>query len=859
MTGKSLIASEDGIELAKVSLIDKFITQKRLADALQISRQPVSRFFNRKPISKEIFVRICGKLHLDWKEICYIPNKEFNDHVISQSDIEIILQEVRNKIKPKIQKQCGSMRVLDMTQPIGICDIYTDVNILESITGRQRKRIEDLMKNFNSEIENFERIGLGNITEKRVEGTDVVNRYPKLMILGKPGAGKSTFLKHLAIQCILGDFQVGRIPVFITLKEFAESTNKPTLFEHIINPFSPYDVNKAQLKILLENGCFLILLDGLDEVREEDSDYIIREIQSFSEQYFFSKEFNFDQSNFIETRLRKLEKLDRSRSQKRNEFKIQLEEKKIDPVRYESLFNRSMEEFSNEEDKIKNQYPDLRRHFDQGLSFLSNRDPHKIYSNCFLVTCRIAARDYVFQNFVEVEVADFDDKQISTFSNNWFNLKDPLKSAKFLRKLSENSPLKELANSPLLLTLLCLVFEESSDFPSNRSELYKEGVSILLKKWDAQRNIDRDQVYKNLSAPRKEDLLSLIALNTFQFKNYFFKQREVENHIVSYIRNLHDAKTDPNALQLDGEAVLKSIEAQHGLIVERAKGIYSFSHLTFQEYFTARKVTTTSDPQELENALNDLSSHITEKRWREVLLLALGMLTNAERLVKLSKYHVDKILASDKKLEEFLLWVQEKSSEFSAYRPESIRCLYFVIGCDLTRDLPKNRLPVISSESDLDRITSLLSTLDNMLVEDLASSKLSTYPMFRDFVFIRDLERNLSLDTARNLSSMLIRRDKKLLGKAIELLPDFTSKREIIDTWWSENSNEWTITFRGLLQEKYNIGYDWNFNPHQRSILKKYYNANIMIMECLNSDCYLTVELREEIKKNLFAPHSASA
>jgi predicted NACHT family NTPase len=65
----------------------------------------------------------------------------------------------------------------------------------------------------------------------------------------------------------------------------------------------------------------------------------------------------------------------------------------------------------------------------------------------------------------------------------------------------------------------------------------------------------------------------------------------VEQHIIDYIRNLPGAQEDEEALQLDSEAVLKSIEAQHGLLVERARGIYSFSHLTFQEYFTAKQIT----------------------------------------------------------------------------------------------------------------------------------------------------------------------------------------------------------------------------------------------------------------------------
>ena len=54
-------------------------------------------------------------------------------------------------------------------------------------------------------------------------------------------------------------------------------------------------------------------------------------------------------------------------------------------------------------------------------------------------------------------------------------------------------PIQELATNPLLLTLLCLMFEESADFPSNRSELYKEGLNVLLRKWDAKRSIEREQ------------------------------------------------------------------------------------------------------------------------------------------------------------------------------------------------------------------------------------------------------------------------------------------------------------------------------------------------------------------------------
>lgn len=231
----------------------------------------------------------------------------------------------------------------------------------------------------------------------------------------------------------------------------------------------------------------------------------------------------------------------------------------------------------------------------------------QFHNNQFVITCRIAAKEYTFERFTEVEVADFDEEQIAIFAQNWFRLSDPVKAERFMHKLEDNEPIKELASSPLLLTLLCLVFGESADFPANRSELYKEGLDILLKKWDTKRNIERDQVYKNLSLHRKVDLLSQIALTTFEQKDYFFKQKTVETYIATFIYNLRDAHTEPKELELDSEIILKSIEAQHGLVVERAKGIYSFSHLTFQEYFSAREIVANS-------AWNSLVKHITERR-----------------------------------------------------------------------------------------------------------------------------------------------------------------------------------------------------------------------------------------------------
>jgi hypothetical protein len=73
----------------------------------------------------------------------------------------------------------------------------------------------------------------------------------------------------------------------------------------------------------------------------------------------------------------------------------------------------------------------------------------------------------------------------------------------------------------------------------------------------------------------------------------------------------------------DGDVVLQAIEAQHGLLIERAQSIYSFSHLTFQEFFAARHIV--SNPHNLQ--FEALASHAHDERWRELLLLTASMLT----------------------------------------------------------------------------------------------------------------------------------------------------------------------------------------------------------------------------------------
>ncbi|MEA5462321.1 NACHT domain-containing protein [Leptothoe sp. PORK10 BA2] len=112
----------------------------------------------------------------------------------------------------------------------------------------------------------------------------------------------------------------------------------------------------------------------------------------------------------------------------------------------------------------------------------SQQDPYD--QNTFVAPCCTAAYRSSFQQFSDVTITDFDNDQIQQFIQRWFNSKldqeaDSANEYWQLLQQPENKAAKELAQTPLLLTFLYLIYEREQTLPNRRSPLYGRALNIL--------------------------------------------------------------------------------------------------------------------------------------------------------------------------------------------------------------------------------------------------------------------------------------------------------------------------------------------------------------------------------------------
>ncbi|MDJ0837459.1 MAG: hypothetical protein QNK37_13155 [Acidobacteriota bacterium] len=243
-------------------------------------------------------------------------------------------------------------------------------------------------------------------------------------------------------------------------------------------------------------------------------------------------------------------------------------------------------------------------------------------------------------------IRPFDREAVRLFSRKWFFLRAKTpesaeqKADRFLQALARNHALFSLGSRPVFLTMSAIVHETIDKPPTTRAEAYGAIVTAYLDTLDTVRKLHErlgEDVLPNWPLIEKMRVLEELAHAYHKggpsfSRSYTGMVRVQENNLLRILRGiisgLGEERPDfsfARALAEDPEDLAKRVLSyflsRTGLIIETAYKSYQFSHLTIQEYLTARslfrgQIKHRSDA--VSYFKKELIVHLNEDTWREV-------------------------------------------------------------------------------------------------------------------------------------------------------------------------------------------------------------------------------------------------
>jgi HEAT repeat protein len=243
------------------------------------------------------------------------------------------------------------------------------------------------------------------------------------------------------------------------------------------------------------------------------------------------------------------------------------------------------------------------------------------------------------EDFTHYTLEAFDDKQMTTFINHWYDSRIENKAqgerrkAELQKAFDKNDRIKLLATNPLLLTIITLIHRDGGELPIQRYELYETAIKTLLISWDRARDIKLyEQVLLFLNS---YDLLYLLKKLAYWIHTQgttgdkeggtLIKNDELFRQLWKEIET--KKKCEPHEAKEEASRFIDFIRQRTGLLNEQGRDRYAFVHKTFQEYLTAEEIFDRADVEDdTEIILDHFRQHLHDQHWREVLLLLVSKL-----------------------------------------------------------------------------------------------------------------------------------------------------------------------------------------------------------------------------------------
>ena len=233
-------------------------------------------------------------------------------------------------------------------------------------------------------------------------------------------------------------------------------------------------------------------------------------------------------------------------------------------------------------------------------------------------------------NFIEdakeVEIVPFSQKQTEEYIDTWFTnaadyINDDSVSAKgLIEELRHKPQMSGLAQNPLLLSLLCSLYQEKGlKLPARRVQVYEKTVNYMLSQWSQHRKSLSDGEIE-----AKRQLLEELAYGFSSSDKEIFSGSE----LLSEIQKYQDKEGKLS------HTLMTELTEEYGILqkLDRESNEYLFLHRTFQEYLTACYLNRAIEENQ-EDGIALAKKLFWQYDWHETLTLLAGLMKNPQPLL----------------------------------------------------------------------------------------------------------------------------------------------------------------------------------------------------------------------------------
>ncbi|WP_311567859.1 NACHT domain-containing protein [Photobacterium arenosum] len=137
---------------------------------------------------------------------------------------------------------------------------------------------------------------------------------------------------------------------------------------------------------------------------------------------------------------------------------------------------------------------------------------------------------------------------------------------------------ESFASNPLLLTMMLLTYEQIAEIPNKIHLFYEQAFLTLFNKHDSLKSLYKRKSFSNLPLDDFRKLLSAFSIVSYSDRKYYFSEVEIKRYLENALRI--------SGVEVDQVHFLNDL-LDTVCIMQRDGNGYTFTHRSFQEYFTS--------------------------------------------------------------------------------------------------------------------------------------------------------------------------------------------------------------------------------------------------------------------------------